>query len=155
MSTILILHNIRSAQNVGSIFRTADGAGAKEIILTGYTPAPIDRFGRVRSDIAKAALGAENTVSWRQEADTASVIAQLKEAGVEVVAVEQDARAINYRDHKAQEEVAFIFGNEVEGIESAVLDVCDAVIDIPMRGTKESLNVAVAAGIILFNTNYE
>jgi len=148
--TILILHNIRSAHNVGSIFRTADAADVSKILLTGYTPAPLDRFGRPRSDVAKAALGAERTVPWEAHRTIARTIARLKKDGARVVAVEQDARAQAYRSFRAKGKTVFIFGNEVRGLPKSVLASADAVIEIPMRGSKESLNVAVAAGIVLF-----
>ena len=147
---VLILNNIRSVENVGSIFRTADAGGVSKIYLTGYTPAPLDRFGRKRRDIAKVALGAEETILWKQEADVLSVIQTLKKEGFFIVAVEQDKRAISYTKISQQEKIAFVFGNEVEGISSRVLDECDTIAEIPMSGKKESLNVAVAAGIMLF-----
>ncbi len=148
--TYLILHNIRSAENVGAIFRTADAAGVKKIYLTGYTPAPIDKFGRVSSKITKTALGAEASVAWDQIKDVAKVINKLKAEKIKIVAVEQDESAIDYRLYKSVRPAAFVFGNEVEGINNHILAECDQVIEIPMRGSKESLNVSVTAGIILF-----
>lgn len=147
---VLILDNIRSVQNVGSIFRTADGAGVEEIVLAGYTPAPIDRFGRARNDFVKASLGAEKTVAWRSVPSVTEAIQECKEKGYEVVAVEQDKRAIDYREYKPKERIAFILGNEVDGLSHETLSACDVVIEIPMMGMKESLNVSVAAGVILF-----
>lgn len=147
---ILILHNIRSAYNVGSIFRTADAVGISEIFLSGYTPAPIDRFGRARKDIAKTALGAEQAVLWKHTPIVRSVIKQLKQEGVQVVAVEQAKKAIDYKKLSVTYPVAFIFGNEVRGLSKNILDNCDIVVEIPMHGNKESLNVSVAAGVLLF-----
>jgi 23S rRNA (guanosine2251-2'-O)-methyltransferase len=149
--TRVILSDIRSVHNVGSIFRTADAAGVKKIYLTGLTPTPVDRFGRKRKDFAKVSLGAEEFVSWEYVDDTPLLLERLKCEGAQLVAVEQDASAIDYRRFKPQYPVAFIFGNEVDGLSEDVIRACDAVIEIPMRGTKESLNVSVVAGIILFN----
>jgi tRNA G18 (ribose-2'-O)-methylase SpoU len=153
MSKIVILHNIRSVENVGSIFRTADGAGVKKLFLTGYTPAPKDRFGRTDQGMRKTALGATEFVSWEQIESAATCITTLKEGGYRVVAVEQHVRAVDYRVHNPDRKVAYIFGNEVAGVPEDLLELADAIIEIPMQGRKESLNVAVAAGIILFHTN--
>ncbi|MCI0566520.1 TrmH family RNA methyltransferase [bacterium] len=148
---IVILHNIRSAHNVGSIFRTADAAGTVKIYLTGYTPAPVDRFGREEKKIAKTALGAEKVVPWEKRAYLPPLIKKLKKGGISVVGVEQWSRGVSYTSLKLQGDAAFIFGSEVGGLSEHVLEECDTVIEIPMRGAKESLNVAVAAGIILFS----
>lgn len=150
-STVAILHNIRSAHNAGSIFRTAECAGTARIILSGYTPAPVDRFGRANADIAKTALGAEKTVLWQHTNSLKRCIDKLKKEGYMIVGVEQDARAKDYRRALLPKPTAFIFGNEVRGISKQTLALCDTVIHIPMHGTKESLNVSVAAGIILFH----
>ena len=146
----VLLHNVRSTHNVGSIFRTADGAGAQKIYLTGYTPAPLDRFGRIQKDIAKTALGAEKTLQWGKCSSPSSVITKLKKEGWAIVGVEQDNRAIDYRDFKMRKPTLFIFGNEVRGISPTLRAKCDTLIEIPMHGKKESLNVSVVAGIILF-----
>ncbi len=148
----VLLHNVRSTHNVGSIFRTADAAGVSHIYLTGYTPAPTDRFGRVQKDIAKTALGAESTVPWERFVSPARLLTMLRKEGWYIVGVEQDPRAQEYRSFRAREKTVFIFGNEVLGISKDLRKKCDALIEIPMRGTKESLNVSVAAGIVLFNT---
>lgn len=152
----VILDNIRSVHNVGSIFRTCDGAGVEKIFLCGVTPAPIDRFGRVRKDFAKVSLGAQHSVSWEHVASTREAIERLKKEGVHAIAVEQDARATPFltffknSDISRMNRTAFVFGEETEGLSKEILDTCDGVIEIPMRGEKESLNVSVAAGIILF-----
>ncbi len=151
MQTYVILHNIRSTHNVGAIFRTADGAGVSKIYLTGYTPAPVDRFGRKDPSIAKTALGATESIPWEAHADTSLLTETLKEKGVEVVAVEQHSRAIAYDMWKQTRDVAFIFGNEIEGVPINVCESADTIIHIPMHGMKESLNVSVSAGIVLFN----
>lgn len=146
----LILENIRSAYNVGAIFRTADGAGVSKLFLIGYTPAPVDRFGRVQSEIEKTSLGAIKEVAWEQVQDTESVLVRLKNEGVQLVAVEQSASSIPLKELQTSEKVAFILGNEIDGVSSAALQLADAIVEIPMLGSKESLNVSVAAGIILY-----
>tara|TARA_B100000745_G_scaffold53689_2_gene31886 strand:- start:5592 stop:6062 length:471 start_codon:yes stop_codon:yes gene_type:complete len=147
--TILILHNIRSAYNVGAIFRTADAVGVSKIYLTGYTPAPIDRFGRPRKDIAKTALGAEKSVEW-EHGDVSRVIQQLNEKEIFVVSVEIDEKAIPIHTYVFPQRVAFVFGNEIRGVSKQLRERSDAIVEIPMRGKKESLNVSVAAGMVLF-----
>lgn len=149
--TYVILHNIRSTHNVGSIFRTSDGAGISKIYLTGYTPSPIDRFGRKRNDIAKVALGAEDTVLWESVENIEDIIVSLKKDEIDIVGVEQSSKSINYKDLKTDKPVAFIFGNEVDGLPKEILNLCDSIIEIPMRGKKESLNVSVSVGVILFS----
>ena len=147
---ILILNNIRSVENVGAIFRTADAAGIDKIYLVGYTPAPIDRFGRKRKDLAKSALGAEEYVSWEQVKIILPLIKNLKSDGFQIIAIEQDEKSVDYKKVKAQSKNAFIVGAEVEGIPKSVLKYCDIIAEIPMRGKKESLNVSVSLGIVLF-----
>lgn len=146
----LILHNIRSIQNVGAIFRTADAAGISRIYLTGYTPAPIDRFGRERKDFAKTALGAEMSVKWEHIKSISSLMKKMKKEKIKIIAVEQGNTAIDYKKLKIKFPAAFIFGNEVRGLSKSTLEMCDFVAQIPMLGKKESLNVSVAAGIFLF-----
>ncbi len=152
MSTYVILHNIRSAHNVGSIFRTADGAGVTKIFLVGYTPHPIDRFGRVQEEIKKTSLGATASIPWEVYESIEPLLALLRAAGCVLVAVEQHERAISYRTYNPQGDVAYILGNEVEGVPPEVCAFVDVVVEIPMAGMKESLNVSVAAGIVLFGT---
>ncbi len=152
METFVILHNIRSAHNVGSVFRSADGAGVSKIFLTGYTPTPIDRFGREREEILKTSLGATHTVPYEVVPDIQELITRLGEERVMLVAVEQTAQAIPYTTYTPQGDTAYIFGNEVTGVESEVLSHAPVHIQIPMSGAKESLNVSVCAGIILFHS---
>ncbi len=153
MTTYIILHNIRSAHNVGSVFRTADGAGVSKIFLTGYTPAPFDRFGREDKEILKTSLGATHTVPYESVPDIGSLLVRLRAEKVEVVAVEQTKDAIDYKKFIPKGDTAFIFGNEITGVETDILEKVDTHIMIPMRGTKESLNVSVCVGIILFQFN--
>lgn len=145
----LIIHNVRSAHNVGSLFRTADGMGVSKIFLTGYSGAPIDRFGRKDSKVVKASLGAEESVPWEKRTIT-ELIAELKQQGVFVAALEQSPRAVPLHAFTPQKSVALIVGNEVEGVTEDILSLCDAVIEIPMKGKKESLNVSNAGAIALY-----
>ncbi|MEK7063154.1 MAG: TrmH family RNA methyltransferase [Patescibacteria group bacterium] len=149
----LILHNIRSMENVGSMFRTADAFGVTRIYITGYTPAPTDRFGREVGKIAKTALGAEVSVPW-QKVEISECVAELKQNGVRIVALEQDPRSVplqTYVRNPGVEQMALLVGNEVTGVEPEVLALAEDVIEISMMGKKESLNVAVATGIALFH----
>jgi tRNA G18 (ribose-2'-O)-methylase SpoU len=146
----LILHDIRSIHNVGSIFRTADCAGVKHIFLSGYTPTPLDRFNRPRKDFAKVSLGAEKSVAWEYEKSVDKIIDKLKAQKVKILALEQDSRSVNYKKAKVTQNTALILGNEVSGISKKILDKSDVIIEIPMLGSKESLNVSVAAGIAIF-----
>jgi 23S rRNA (guanosine2251-2'-O)-methyltransferase len=147
----VLLHNVRSTHNVGSIFRTADAAGVSKIFLTGYTPTPIDRFNQVRPDIAKTALGAEKFVPWEYSKSPASTLKRLRKEGWTIVGVEQDKHSQDFRKFKAKGKTLLIFGNEVLGISKSLRDACDVLIEIPMHGKKESLNVSVSAGIVLFS----
>jgi len=147
----ILLHNIRSAHNVGSIFRTADAAGVRKLYLSGYTPTPIDRYGRPSKEIGKTALGGELSVAWEYRKSPATIISKLKKDGWGIVGVEQDVRAVDYRSYRASGPLLFIMGNEVRGISRGLRRHCDVLLEIPMRGTKESLNVSVATGIILFS----
>lgn len=144
-----LLHNIRSVQNVASIFRTADCLGVSEVLLVGYTPPPLDRFGRPRKDFAKVSLGAERAVVWRQFKNFSRARAFLKKRRAYVVAVEQSPQSVDYRKVKPRYPLALVFGGEVEGLPPKALSDCDIIAEIPMRGVKESLNVSAAAAIAL------
>jgi len=150
---VLVFFNIRSIHNVGSIFRTADAAGVSKIILSGYTPTPLDRFGRARSDLAKVALGAEKTIPWESAATLMPVLKRLKKEGFTLLAIEQSPKAtplFEWHPPSPSQPIALVLGNEVRGLSSQALQAADAILEIPMRGKKESLNVSVAAGIALF-----
>jgi len=149
-SFVLILPNIRSALNVGAIFRTADAVGINKIYLTGYTPRPTDKFGRIQKDIAKSALGAETWIPWEYEESLIKLISKLKKEKYQIIALEQDEKSIDYRKVKRAEKVAIILGEEVNGIDKKILKKCDVIAEIPMHGKKESLNVSVACGVALF-----
>lgn len=151
MMQYVILHNIRSAHNVGAIFRTSEGAGVEKIFLTGYTPQPIDRFGRVVPEIVKTSLGASELVSWEAVDDIHNIINRLKTEGVQVVAVELGSDAVSLYSFTPVQDVAYVFGNEVTGLAIEVIAAADVTLEIPMRGKKESLNVATTAGVVLFH----
>ncbi|MFA5838735.1 MAG: TrmH family RNA methyltransferase [Candidatus Paceibacterota bacterium] len=154
----LILHNIRSTHNVGSIFRTADAVGVSKIFLTGYTPAPVDRFGREVKEISKTALGAEKNIEWEKVKNIDTLIKKLKKEKVLIIGVEQSKKSIDYKKVSTKDGPAlgwkgnsvFIFGNEVNGLPKSILNKCDIIAEIPMKGKKESLNVSVSAGVVLF-----
>ncbi|MFM2339511.1 MAG: hypothetical protein RLZZ360_147 [Candidatus Parcubacteria bacterium] len=151
----VILYNIRSKYNVGAIFRTADAAKVSKLFLVGHTPAPQDRFGRIDTEIQKTSLGATMSVSWESVVDGKALIERLQADGVEVVAVEIAPGSISLYDYKPAEHVAYIFGNEVEGVPSDILDRVDTILEIPMGGIKESLNVSVTAGVVLLHHPYD
>jgi len=147
---IVILHDIRSVENVGAMFRTADAAGIDKIYLTGYTPTPLDRFGRKRKDLTKSALGAEEFVAWEYKKMINPLIAKLKKDGFFLVAIEQHEKSVDYKKVKLKTKNAFLVGTEVTGIPKNILEKCDVIAEIPMKGKKESLNVSVALGVALF-----
>lgn len=149
-NNILIIHNVRSVQNVGAMFRTADAVGIDRIYLTGYTPVPLDRFGRKRKDLAKSALGAEEFVQWEQKKSLLPLISKLKQEKYFIIAIEQDKKSIDYKKVKLKNKNVFIVGPEVAGISKNILQKCDLIAEIPMKGKKESLNVSVACGVALF-----
>ncbi len=146
----VILPDIRSALNVGSIFRTADACGVNKIYLTGYTPAPIDKFGRINKEIEKTALGAEKNIVWEKVEDISKLLIKLKKEGFYLIAIEQADNSVDYKKVQAKSKTAFIFGNEVDGLAKNILKKCDTIAEIPMRGEKESLNVSVSVGVALF-----
>lgn len=141
----LILHNIRSAYNVGSIFRTSDSALVEKIILCGFTPHPPNR------EIEKTSLGAIESVPWCYEKDIIQAIQKEKTLGKSIYAVELTDQSIPYNELKKSEfPLCFILGNEISGVDDYVLEYCDRAIDIPMFGVKHSLNVSVATGIVVY-----
>ncbi len=150
----LILHNIRSAHNVGAIFRTADGAGVDHIYFSGYTLTPPDGTQiyttKPERKLIKTALGAHEYVAWDRYEEIDDIINKLKKEGVQIVALEQGENSINYKKFETDRSVALVLGNEPVGIDEHALSLCDIMIDIPMRGGKNSLNVSVAAGIAMY-----
>jgi tRNA G18 (ribose-2'-O)-methylase SpoU len=143
---IVVLDNVRSMHNVGSVFRTADAFLIEAIFLCGYTPQPPHR------DIHKTALGATETVNWIHFTDAESAVTELKEKGYKIYAVEQTENSISLEKLIIQtnEKIAFIFGNEVEGVSENLLQLCAGCIEIPQQGSKHSLNISVAAAIVLW-----
>ena len=141
----VLLHNIRSMYNVGSIFRTADAAGIEKVIITGYTATP------PRKEIDKTALGAQESVQWEYYSEPAEILGKLKDKGVTICGLEITENSIPYTSVDADDfPMCLILGNEVDGIEGDILRLCDHVLEIPQFGTKHSLNVSVAAGIALY-----
>jgi tRNA G18 (ribose-2'-O)-methylase SpoU len=143
---IAVLDNIRSMHNVGSVFRTADAFLLHGIYLCGFTPRPPHR------DINKTALGATETVEWKYFEKTADAVATLRTAGYKIVGIEQVEKSVPLNEFSFSdgEKIAVIFGNEVSGVDEEVLRQCDACIEIPQLGVKHSLNISVAAGIVLW-----
>ena len=146
---VLILENIRSAENVGSIFRTADAVGVSKIYLVGYTPDPVDRFGKPQKGVVKASLGAEKSIPWEHHTTITSLIKKLKKDSFEIVSLEQSEKSIPYTKYTAKK-CALVLGNEVTGVSQKTLNSSDVIIEISMNGEKESLNVSVATGEALF-----
>lgn len=137
----IIAHNIRSLFNVGTIFRTSDALGVDKIYLTGYTGHP------PASQIAKVALGSENTVPWEYQPNISRLLSKLKKQGVKIVALELGQGAIVYNKFKPEFPLALLLGNEVRGVSKPLLQKVDQTIYLPMHGQKESLNVGVAMGV--------
>ena len=149
LPAVVLLDNIRSLYNTGSIFRTADACGVERLVLCGITPRP-DQGGRQRRGIAKTALGAEHAVRWEYEPQTATALHRLKAGGYRVIAVEPAADALNVFEWTPQWPVCLVFGHERLGIAADLAGYVDAVVRIPMLGKKGSLNVATAAGVVLY-----
>lgn len=143
----IILDNIRSAHNVGSVFRSADSFKADKVWLCGICATPPS------AEIHKSALGAEFSVEWGYEKDTLSLVKRLKEEGYTVLSVEQTVNSVMLDKFKPEtgRKYAFVFGNEVDGVQQEVVDASDGVLEIPQYGTKHSLNISVSAGIVLWH----
>ena len=154
---IAILHNIRSLYNVGSIFRTADATGIEKIYLCGITPAPIDQFGKYRQQLTKVSLGAEKYVAWEKVKSTTKLIDKLKREGCKIFAIEQSKKSVPYfklpKSYILNSKSCLVLGNEIKGLPSSILKRADKILEIPMKGRKESLNVAVAFGVVAFYLN--
>lgn len=142
---VVVLDNIRSAMNVGSIFRTADAFAIEKIVLCGISATPPSR------EISKTAIGATESVAWEYTSNIAEAVATLKAQGYEIAGIEQTDRSIKLDESLIHgEKIAIVFGNEVDGISDSILDQLDMCIEIPQYGTKHSLNVSVCAGIVLW-----
>ncbi len=146
---VVLLDSIRSLYNTGSILRTADASGVERVVLCGITPRP-DQGSRQRRAIAKTALGAEDSVAWEHQPDAHAALHSLSAAGYQTVAVETSPDAVNLFEWKPRWPVCLVFGHEVDGVSSHLAAHVDAVIRIPMLGKKRSLNVATAAGVVLY-----
>lgn len=144
---VIILDNIRSLNNIGSVFRTSDAFLIRKIYLCGITATPPHK------DIQKTALGATESVNWEYRKNTLDLVKELQQEGVKVIAIEQaeDAVLLNELEVKAGETYAVIFGNEVKGVQQDVVSACDTVVEIPQYGTKHSLNIAVSAGVVIWD----
>ncbi|MDR0233080.1 MAG: RNA methyltransferase [Dysgonamonadaceae bacterium] len=144
---VVVLDNVRSLHNVGSVFRTADAFLIEKICLCGITACP------PHAEIHKTALGAENTVEWTYCEDTCEILRKLKSEGYRLLAIEQAEGSILLNDFipNKQEKYAVVFGNEVKGVLQEAIDLCDACIEIPQFGTKHSLNVSVTSGIVIWD----
>lgn len=144
----LVLDNVRSAQNVGSVFRTMDAFACEKLLLCGITPCPPHK------EINKTALGATNSVTWQKFDHTADAVQELKTSGWLVYAIEQATNRtwLDELQLERKQKIAFVFGNEVSGVDQAVIDECDGVLEIRQHGTKHSLNIAVCTGIVLWHT---
>ncbi len=147
---VVVLDNIRSALNVGAIFRTCDGAGAGKLYLCGITPYP------PHNKIPKTALGATDYVDWERRPNTAELLTELKQQGYTLITVEQTPDAKFYYEVEFPEKSALIFGHEISGVDATAIAMSDLQIEVPMFGQKNSLNVATTAGILCYHlaTNY-
>lgn len=156
---MIILHNVRSALNVGAILRTADGCGVDHVYLTGFTAAPHDGVKAYMTQgekrIAKTALGAQNSIRWTHKSVIDDVFKALKCDGFTIAALEQSEMSVDYKAFEPETPLALVLGNEPDGIDQQTLEQCGIIIDIPMRGSKESLNVAVAAGIAMYEITHK
>jgi 23S rRNA (guanosine2251-2'-O)-methyltransferase len=146
---VVLLDNIRSLYNTGSILRTADASGVERVVLCGITPRP-DQGVRQRRAIAKTALGAEDSVPWEYQPNAHAALQSLATAGYHIVAVETSAEAVNLFEWTPRWPVCLVFGHEVDGVSAALDAHVETVIRIPMLGEKRSLNVATAAGVVLY-----
>lgn len=147
---ILVLDNVRSVQNVASIFRIADCVGVSKVILGGITPGPLDRFKHQRKDFIKVSLGSEHSVVWEHCDDVVKKIKSYKKEGFEIVALEQTKNSISYKNFSISKPTILILGTEVDGVSKKIITIADTCIEIEMAGKKESLNVAIASAVALF-----
>jgi 23S rRNA (guanosine2251-2'-O)-methyltransferase len=161
-SIVLIVHNVRSTHNVGSILRSADGFGLEKVYFTGYTPYPSTKndsrlphiSSKIDKQIHKTALGAENNVAWQHAEQIEDVINKLKKQDYLIVALEQTQKSKLLNEFKSAKKTAIIVGNEVDGLDKAALNLTDEYIEIPMAGSKESYNVAIAASIAMYHMKF-
>lgn len=146
MEKVIVLDSIRSMQNVGAIFRNADGAWFSKVIMTGHTPQP------PRKDISKTAIWAENFINWEYHKNIIKILQELKADGYKIYSVELDEKSVDYTElfKEKNQKVALVMWNEITWVSQDVLNLSDKIVIIPMRWQKESLNVSVAAGIVMY-----
>jgi len=144
----VLLENIRSLYNVGSIFRTADGAGIEHLYLGGYTGFP------PRKEISKTSLGSVDYVPWTHNSDASALALDIKKRGYHLCALEHTKQSVNYKNFNYEFPICLVLGNEVDGISQELLDLCDSAVEIPMFGKKQSLNVSVAFGILAYHSAF-
>lgn len=161
-SIVLIVHNVRSAHNVGSMLRTCEGLGINQVFLSGYTPYPAGEndkrlpheTAKAYKQIQKTALGAEKTLNWSHEPNIKNLVGKLKSGNYQLVGLEQTEKSFNLLEFKPTSNIALVVGSEIGGLDKLVLDLCDIAIQIPMAGQKESFNVSIAAAIALYQLKY-
>lgn len=159
----LIVHDIRSSHNVGSLLRTAEGLGVEKVYLTGYTPYPARASdtrlphlaAKQTRQIAKTALGAEKLAFWEHHQDINTVLNNLTDRGYIITGLEQDQRSIPLPDYNAPQKIALLLGSEVDGIDPKLRKICSDLVEIPMFGSKESFNVAQAAAMTLYHLRFK
>ena len=159
---VVIAHNIRSAHNVGSLLRTADGLGVRMVYITGYSPYPIAQHDArlphvaqaTTAKIRKTALGAELTQAWQYQENVDVVLNTLRNEGYLIAGLEQSDGSVLLPSFDPPDKVAIVLGSEVSGLETSLLEQCETVLEIPMKGQKESFNVVQAAAITLYHTIY-
>lgn len=159
---VLIIHNVRSGYNVGSLLRTAEGIGCEAVYISGYSPYPKtvddERLPHVSSKaasmISKTALGAEEYINWHYEKDVFILLKRLRTDGFMIIALEQHAQAVDLGAFKPRKDIALLVGSEIGGIDKKILSEADKILQIPMKGKKESFNVAVAAAIALYQLKH-
>lgn len=159
---VLVAHNLRSTHNIGSLLRTAEGLGINQVILSGYTPYPLEindhrlphLAQKINKQISKTALGAENMVNWRHLDDINPLLVELRDQGYSIVGLEQTEHSIELNDYQSPDKIALIIGREVEGLEPEIIAQCDQLVEIPMLGRKESFNVVQAAAMALYQIRY-
>ncbi len=152
MNPAILLDNLRSVHNVGSIFRTANAVGIQKIYLCGTTPTPLNVYGQKRKDFSKVALGADDSIEWEYFESSLGCVKKLKEENYYIIAVEQAKGSTDYKEVVIPQSSnpLFVIGNEVDGISKEILELGDVIAEIPMAGTKESLNVTIALGVAVY-----
>ncbi len=159
---ILIAHNLRSCHNVGSLLRTAEGLGVEEVVLSGYTPYPLQARDvrlpheavKLHKQIHKTALGAETSQKWQHVPEVGPTLQSLKTQGYSLAAIEQSQSSISLPDFKPPSKIVLLVGREVEGVEPELLELMDTILEIPMFGSKESFNVVQAAAMALYHCRF-